>query len=133
MLRLMSLPISIMKNLIGGSMNFSLEEQKVGTWIDGKPLYQITIEGTTSNLKSTAPVHEGTLENLNIKQVYGIDGVVITNGNSVQHINYCNAAQQSIQIYYNGSAKQIDCYNYSVANMSNQKCYVTIWYTKTTD
>lgn len=49
MLRIMSHPIEIMKLLVGGDMDFSLEEKKVGTWIDGKPVYQRTWEITTTN------------------------------------------------------------------------------------
>lgn len=36
------------------SLNYSTEEQVVGTWIDGKPLYEITLEYTITNQGATA-------------------------------------------------------------------------------
>lgn len=62
MLRIMSLPISIMKKLMGGNMDFSLEEKVVGTWIDGKPLYQCAFQGNIAN--GLVLDDSGTIENL---------------------------------------------------------------------
>jgi len=62
MLRIMSYPIHIMKKLIGGNMDFSLEEKVVGTWIDGKPLYQRAFQGNVAN--GLVLDDSGTIENL---------------------------------------------------------------------
>ena len=129
MLRIMSLPISIMRSLIGGSMNFSLEEQKVGTWIDGKPVYQITVEGTTAPLNSQVSIHKGTLEHLDIEKVVSIDGML----NYSYYINYSNSASQCLYVFYDHKTCTIQNYNYSVESMSNLSCCVTIWYTKKSD
>ena len=48
MLRIMSPGIDILRKLIGGTMDFSLEEKVVGKWINGKSVYQCTFEGTGS-------------------------------------------------------------------------------------
>jgi len=44
MLRLMSYPIEMLSKLIGGSMNFTREESKIGMWGD-KPLYCKMLSG----------------------------------------------------------------------------------------
>jgi len=37
----------------GGSIDYSTTEQTIGTWINGKPLYQITVQTTTGNSTNT--------------------------------------------------------------------------------
>lgn len=49
---------------------YSTEEQRIGTWIDGKPLYRITIPGTTPESINT---------NTNIANVSHLDIYILTN------------------------------------------------------
>ena len=37
----------------GGSVDYSTTEQTIGTWINGKPLYQITVQTTAGNSTNT--------------------------------------------------------------------------------
>jgi len=46
MLRIMSPGINILKLLVGGNMELSLEEKVIGKHFNGKPLYQKSFEGT---------------------------------------------------------------------------------------
>lgn len=39
----------------GGGMNFSLDEQPVGTWIDGRTIYQKTIKWDPANVQTGVP------------------------------------------------------------------------------
>ena len=41
------------QNYINGLQTYSTTEQRIGTWIDGKPLYRITITGTLSDTNNT--------------------------------------------------------------------------------
>lgn len=105
--------------------NYSTDEKVVGMWIDGKPLYQKTIDC-------------GALPNSSIKNVqHGID-------NFGRLVNmYCVSKHPDYQIsipYISGSyIVSIDIHGenieiFSSLNMSNYtETYVTIQYTKTTD
>lgn len=59
--------------------NYSTTEQEIGTWIDGKKLYQVTLSGTTaSNTNTTTKYNELPYNDLT---PYNIDTVVdITGG-----------------------------------------------------
>jgi len=114
MLRIMSYPISILKNIIGGSMDFSLDEKKVGTWIDGKPVYQKTFNFVSNN------------------------GLKLTSTNDIKAIVMESGYMESVSIlpYYGVLSANVDSTNniYVSTNGTNGKnCYLTIWYTKTTD
>ena len=64
---------------------YSTDEKIVGTWIDGKPIYQVTITGTTANGESVIYTPDG-----------GIDTVISIKGQ-----------------YLNGSYKNLINSNYS--------------------
>lgn len=67
----------------GAILNYSLEEQVVGTWIDGKPLYQKTFTGTSS---STAGKDIDTTIADNVERVIYVWGILdydTTNKNSI--------------------------------------------------
>jgi len=72
MLRIMSHPIEIMKLLVGGDMDFSLEEKKVGAWIDGKPVYQRTFQ-----IASSTPQHQILTDTNDIKRIIYTTGSYI--------------------------------------------------------
>jgi len=102
--------------------HYSTDEQVVGTWIDGKPLYQKTIVTTTFSW-STATPHG--IEN--IEEVVGIDCTIWTNLGA-----YSLGKGGNIDIMANVDTTQyfIGCtYN----SFTSKKAYLTIRYTKTTD
>lgn len=53
---------------------YSTEEQVVGEWIDGKPLYQITFSGTTS--ESSGGIKDIDLSPYDIKYIASFEGVM---------------------------------------------------------
>lgn len=115
----------------GGSTNFSTEEQVVGTWIDGKPLYQKTVDcgmlGNNSFKDISANI--GVVDNVTC-----LYGFAISNNEDVFPLPYVNdtSAVYSIQIYYTKSVDLIHIY-YRGSNRADHHAYITMQYTKTTD
>jgi hypothetical protein len=119
------------------SVNYSTEEQVVGTWIDGKPLYQKTFE-ITNTISTTTPSDFTNIE-------HGIDNIdVVTNimgaarrrddDNSMWYpIGMADTDQTAYTIAVRMNSKYISYYirRYSVGEI--KKLFVTAQYTKTTD
>lgn len=104
------------------AMNFSTDEKVIGTWIDGKPLYQKTFTNLTT-------ISAGTLLTLSsdiiIVNVYGVTehGIFLNsyNGENTYFIFTCG----------NNVAHSI--YMKCGSGYVGVSCYITIQYTKTTD
>ena len=108
-----------------GGLNYSLEEQVIGTWIDGKPIYQKTFTelsvtvntGSWTNHVVTIPNGETLISfkaynvesngSVEITHAMDIDGIYIPNGD-VNVLSFSGAQNRQINI-------------------------VTVQYTKTTD
>ena len=120
-------------NIRGASSNnYSTEEQVVGTWIDGRPLYQKTVD-----CGALTGAHE-TLAGIgnNIAEVKEFNGylertsthTVIPIFRTTQYSSY------QIEICYLQQTDKIQIEPGSdIKNSGFDKCYVTIKYTKTTD
>jgi hypothetical protein len=114
----------------GTPFNYSLQEQVVGTFINGKPLYRKTMEITPN-----VDYSNFSIADLNVDTVYidygktfaefTIDGNLYVNGNY-----YVNEAD-CFRIFITSAKTQITTFVSS--NISNAKAYVTIEYTKKTD
>ena len=109
MLRIMSLPISIMKKLMGGNMDFSLEEKVIGTWIDGKPLYS---KGFIINGNLSAGM---TIDIENCNEIISSFGTVLYSTSNQQCLfpygvagNYCEFYLINDKIQFNCSANWHD-------------------------
>lgn len=103
---------------------YSNTEQVVGTWIDGRPVYQITI-GTPSTYVSTQ-----SLTSLNIDYVISIDGLM---GDSANGLTSCSwITQISTAMYIAASYMTYDKSNNRLnISSSHGYCYcVTIKYVK---
>ena len=112
--------IESLKTLKGGSQNYSLDEQVVGTWIDGKPIYQktftnlsIAFSWNSSNKHAVATISPLLT---NYEHVVGIWGLNSTS-NVFLYINF------SIE----GSSWKLMTFT------GNSVDTLTIQYTKTTD
>lgn len=114
------------------SNNYSTDEQIIGTWTDGKPLYQKTIS-YTGTINAGA---EATLDST----VSNIDNVVLIKGTSYRsggnYTYYCNISEahsstQMVNVYYEKFQNifHIHC----VAQYNNTTYQITFQYTKTTD
>jgi hypothetical protein len=105
----------------GGAMrNYSTEEQIVGTWIDGKPLYEKMIATSGDVMSSTA---EWVLNDIDVSDI-PIDTLVdfwwqTTTG--ACHPNFFNYNGTNIDVYYEKQPWHLS------------KKYNVVQYTKTTD
>ena len=102
------------------SNNYSTEKKQVGKWIDGEPVYQITVSHTFSNKNQWEDT--GVIIG-NIKRIkYFSDVEYFTNAT-----DYCSILPRvidgQIQLYYATP----------YATVLTKPVYVTIQYTKTTD
>ena len=107
---------------------YSTEEQKIGTWIDGKPLYRKAFDIKTISASNTDLVN---VSNLNIETLIKLNGVIITDGGGKFPVPLYDSSS-------NYSVLFINEYNYirgraMVGNGTFSKLIVTIEYTKTTD
>lgn len=110
--------------------NFSTDEKVIGTWIDGKPLYQKTINCGALPNTSTKYVSSG-LTNVNVKDIFGY----AASSSYTQPINkpavVVDYVVYSFETYYNNSNNTITIS--TGIDRSEYTGYVTLRYTKTTD
>ena len=112
---------------INGLETYSTTEKRVGTWIDGKPVYRKTITGNTSS------------NEIYISLINNVDVIIKEEG----HISYPGGTYEPINTIYNiasnyftrtslNNASHIEYFYYS-SNLYNRPYYITLEYTKTTD
>ena len=117
----------------GSKFNYSTEEQVVGTWITGKPLYQKTIDiGYLPN--ATYKLTNASISNLD--KVISLNGICYANDSygSVMSLPMVleNAyATYNVALQYWKNTDQIRVV--TGMDRSGFYAYVTIQYTKTTD
>ena len=120
------------------SNNYSLEEQKIGTWLNGKSLYQktyVTVVPTTSS--DGVSVSSSTPLNLSIVDEYvGFEGYIKNANGSIGLLNVTETSNSSqaarVLTFINFEDNTIRISN-SIQRYSGRTVYVTIRYTKTTD
>ena len=122
-------------NMTGQQIHYSTQEQVIGTWIDGKPLYQKVIDcGALPNATSKNVLHGVD----NIKRIVNINGYAYDSSTSGPWswpfpgfvVSNGEFNTDAIMVYGEGDHIKITTYrNYS----SYSESYVIIQYTKTTD
>lgn len=132
--------ISPLPSVQSRRMKYSTEEQIVGEWIDGKPIYQKTITGTTGSDSNPIRVAIGA----SVDKAINVSGFVVQDPGNVYIPNnfWLNGTSSSnvqgfkIAVFNNS---QPDYPNTLVvtaniyAAYQNRPFYATIQYTKTTD
>ena len=107
--------------------NYSTEEQVVGTWIDGKPIYQKTI--TISNCQ--ANTWNNTNHNIsNIDVIVNEYGLAKCTNGTFYNIGYRNAEICGM-LQANSTTAGVYLGSHTVYN--NSVIFITLQYTKTTD
>lgn len=109
-------------------IDYSTDEQMIGHWINGKPLYQKTMQ-----VKAPAITTDGTWGQL--KTAHNIANVdtrvsCVINGSAVIHMFGNGNAVRYLASYFDTTDISIRT---NSINYSNANVYVTIQYTKTTD
>ena len=107
---------------------YSTEEREIGVWIDGKPLYQKTID--CGYLPNTT---EKTVSHLiqNIDKIINVDSIQIWPNNLYASANYNDASNSNYETMVLVNLTNVRLV--TKANSSEKYCYVTVQYTKTTD
>lgn len=100
--------------------NYSTDEQIIGTWIDGKPIYEITYElATPLTINSTSYIHSG-ITPANIKSLIGMPDIIDVHGQS---------APIAAGLYSNGEIALAALNTVYGIDLK----YLIVRYTKTTD
>ena len=109
-------------------VNYSTDEQVIGTWINGKPLYQKTIEFDTSASWTTEDWHTigsiGTNKIARMSSGFSLD----PNSDSTWPLDSYRG-QTSTRVMNDSGDVLFSC----PANFGVTYCWITIQYTKTTD
>lgn len=110
---------------------YSTQEVRIGTWIDGKPLYRIVIETTIPSVARTTT----TLATIpNCENIWNISGLWQYNTGQHQPLNAAHdtvGSELNFAYVFSYSRSQVRC----TANGQclGKKCWIAIEYTKTTD
>ena len=116
---------------VEGKVNYSTEEQVVGTWIDGKPLYQKTFNygALPNNTYKDYPVGD-----MSVDSVINISGIALSS-TEIKPLPYSHADSAApIMLDFRGNNTNNPYIRiYTKGNYSGFTGYVTIQYTKTTD
>ena len=116
-------------------LNYSTSEQVVGTWIDGKPLYQKTIEWTyefPNNNSKNVPLSTLGLSGIRLIQYCGHWYFTALDGSGMfPSGERANSAHNSVYFYIWNGSLYCEC-NYNMAAHTDS-LYVTLTYTKPTD
>ena len=118
--------------------DYSTTEKVVGTWISGKPLYQITIEGTMPNVTTDGTyVSNNVAHNIpNIDLPFIVESFVLdysdwpTTSTLVRRLPYTLNSGNQLKVSIGRSIIQ---YASAIKAYNGSKVYTTIQYTKTTD
>lgn len=126
-------------------LSFSTDEQRIGTWINGKPIYRKTIVYNVSNLSQTnywayypADTNDTSISSLNIEQYVNVNGITSCTNQSVQTESWqpiprvCPDANENYNIGI-GDLNQKRIGVLFGNKYNNATIYFTIEYTKTTD
>ncbi len=106
---------------------YSTEEQRIGTWIDGKPLYRKVID--TLTLPSNATV-EYDITNLNIATITKLYGTAsYNNGQLAKPLPFVSSGTSQIRLDVNDKKIRLITYE----SWSPYPSAIVIEYTKTTD
>ena len=110
-------------------MVYSTEEQVVGKWIDGKPIYQKTIYvGKLGNNTEISGAHNIS----NLDKIVHVTGVMISGSTGFGYPLPYASGNTAYSVYINTTATNVSV---GTANngWTNLDAYVTLQYTKTTD
>lgn len=118
---------------------YSLEEKQIGSWVDGKPVYQKTIYIPTVTLTSQSSYYkyEYDLTDLDIDINISMEGSFYDSLNNARYLFTLNSPKRDNELYCRFEDKRLFIFslsNYSYVGSSRlQDAYITIRYTKATD
>lgn len=126
-----------MQNILNDKFNYTQEEQRIGTWIDGKPIYRKVIKVTS--IDNSSNNYDVAISISNLNEIVNIGGTIKTSNN----------AYKPVTVIYTDNSNAISShYSFSVYAITNSyislsygnwwktifdKAYIILEYTKTTD
>lgn len=111
------------------ALNYSTEEQVVGTWIDGKPLYQKTIDCGALPNASQKIVSTGIQNAETLVWAFGCT----TNDNNTTKMVLPRIRKDNKDILIGYDANLLSITIDTESDRSSTNAYVVLQYTKTTD
>lgn len=134
-----TLTISATSGGSSGDEIYSTEETRIGTWIDGKPIYRRVIQGITFQQNSSKQYSQYGTKALNIDCLVNVFGTICSNTGdfaNLPFVQYASATVLNVNIYVH-----VDANGLYAANVNNSAgsiwntatATVTLEYTKTTD
>ena len=119
-------------DMIFASSNYSTNEQKIGKWIDGKPLYRKAIKTTMSEASSDGKYVNKVVATDTPINFGFVKKTILISGTQYMSLPYINNAGYSTKCFIDKNGLQLVLANgNSVFN--NCETFVIIGYTKTTD
>lgn len=111
---------------------YSTEERRIGTWIDGKPIYSKTFSGVTQK-NTNAVVGFADISDLSIDTVVEINGVVNSDLDTGIVGLSCTRSDASLQLVgVSTDKKKLNVFVQS-DSFTSKPFHCTLKYTKTTD
>jgi len=132
MLYLQSPSISKMVKYFGEFMEYSLDEKKVGKWVDGKSVYRKVYTNIVFNstVNADTPIHN--VSELNIDTLIALNGITELSKASHPNGRFGSSCNNLSQITYDKASGSIYIYCSNPAWASGNM-NIIIEYTKTTD
>lgn len=115
---------------------YSTEEQRIGTWIDEKPLYRKTIvlpNGTGTTAEKIYNMSEFGFENIEMMSLESPSYYTLIGSDNIKttfNFNYNDGNNYSVGF---GITKKVIYVNLGYSYICNNECVITVIYTKTTD
>lgn len=108
--------------------NYSTEERIIGTWVDGKPLYETTLHITGSQMGTVSTTNKKISHNIaNADKIWISDGFLTDTSNCGYYLNTYNRG-----IFVDRTYFYIGLTSGSI-DYSGRTVYARVRYTKTTD
>ncbi len=107
---------------VNNKFNYSTEEQVIGTWTDGKPLYKRVFNLTSPSTQEATVLF--ALDDYNIDKIIKIDGVLY----GEVPINYFYSESEYSCVWFSGRQLKQKTMVYR-----NRSEFIILEYTKTTD
>lgn len=119
---------NISNAMVGSGLNYSTSEQIVGRWLDGKPVYQISLTGYLINGNGDSVIVSGFKSSNNVDKIIKIEGTLIDKINGATYMLSCASS------YYSEVTMESGNLIVRTKGFSSNYMYnVILYYTKTTD
>ena len=123
--------VTALEEKTSANFDYTLDEKVVGTWVDGKPLYRLIIQGTTTDRRIYVDLNDK-----NIKRITNLTGICDANG--IYNIPICFYFTETVSgmnknytfMYYINESKTLFLGFGSEPEYSNVTFTVQLEYTK---